>query len=60
MKYVEVICDTGHVDTVSAIAEQLELCDFRLGALDEDGLQQMQLLVPDNKIQKHSTSYSKH
>jgi len=52
MKYVEVVCDTGHVDTVSAIAEQLELCDFRLGTLDEDGLQQMRLLVPDNKIQK--------
>ena len=52
MKYVEVVCDTGHVDTVSAIAEQLELCDFRLGALGDDGLQQMRLLVPDNKIQK--------
>jgi uncharacterized hydrophobic protein (TIGR00341 family) len=52
MKYVEVICDTGHVDTVSAIVEQLELSDFRLGTLDEDGLQQMRLLVPDNKIQK--------
>jgi uncharacterized hydrophobic protein (TIGR00341 family) len=52
MKYVEVVCDTGHVDTVSAIAEQLELSDFRLGTLGEDGLQQMRLLVPDNKIQK--------
>ncbi len=52
MKYVEVVCDTGHVDTVSAIAEQLELTDFRLGTLDDDGLQQMRILVPDNKIQK--------
>lgn len=52
MKYVEVVCDTGHVDTVSAIAEQLELSDFRLGLLDEEGLQQMRLLVPDNKLQK--------
>ncbi len=52
MKYVEVVCDTGHVDTVSAIAEQLELCDIRLGVLGEDGLQQMRLLIPDNKIQK--------
>jgi hypothetical protein len=41
MKYVEVVCETGHVDTVSAISEQLELCDFRLGTLGEDGLQQM-------------------
>lgn len=30
MKYLEVVCETGHVDTVSAISEQLELCDFRL------------------------------
>lgn len=51
MKYVEVVADAGHVDTVAAIAEHLELCDFRLGPLGEDGLQQMRLLVPDNKIQ---------
>ncbi len=51
MKYVEVVADEGHVDTVAAIAEQLEVADFRLGHLDEDGLQQMRLLVPDNKIQ---------
>ncbi|QMU60891.1 MAG: TIGR00341 family protein [Gammaproteobacteria bacterium] len=51
MKYVEVVADLGHVDTVSAIAEQLELYDFRLGSLSEDGLQQMRMLVPDNKIQ---------
>ncbi|MGH1537759.1 MAG: TIGR00341 family protein [Gammaproteobacteria bacterium] len=51
MKYVEVVADSGHVDTVSAIAEQLEVRDFRLGTLDEDGLQQMRLLVPDNKLQ---------
>ena len=51
MKYVEVVADAGHVDTVAAIAEQLDVPDFRLGHLDEDGLQQMRLLVPDNKIQ---------
>ncbi len=51
MKYVEVVADAGHVDTVAAIAQQLEVPDFRLGHLDEDGLQQMRLLVPDNKIQ---------
>ena len=51
MKYVEVVADAGHVDTVAAIAEQLEVSDFRLGHLDEDGLQAMRLLVPDNKIQ---------
>ena len=41
MKYVEVVADEGHVATVSAIAEQLEVPDFRLGTLDEDGMQQM-------------------
>ena len=51
MKYVEVVCDAGHVDTVSAIAEQYEVSDFRIGPLGEDGLQQMRLLVPDHKIQ---------
>jgi len=51
MKYVEVIADSGHVDTVSAIAEQLEVSDFRIGPLGDDGCQQMRLLVADNKIQ---------
>ena len=51
MKYVEIVADVGLVDTVSAIAEQHEVSDFRLGVLNEDGLQQMRLLVPDHKIQ---------
>jgi len=33
MKYVEVVADVGHVDTVSAIAEQLEARDFHLGTV---------------------------
>jgi hypothetical protein len=28
MKYVEVVCDAGHVDTVFAIAKQYEVRDF--------------------------------
>ena len=52
MKYVEIVSDAGHVDTVAAIAEQLELADFRVGILNEDGSQQIRLLVQDNKIQK--------
>lgn len=51
MKYVEVVADAGHADTVSAIAEQLEARDFRLGAVGEDGLQQMRLLVTDDNLQ---------
>ncbi len=52
MKYIEVVADAGHVDTVSAIAEQLEARDFRIGTVGEDGLQQMRLLVTDDKLQK--------
>ncbi len=52
MKYVEVVADAGHIDTVSAIAEQLEARDFRLGMVGEDGMQRMRLLVADDKIQK--------
>jgi len=51
MKYVEVVADAGHVDTVAAIAEQFEISDFRMGPVGDDGCQQMRLLVPDNKIQ---------
>lgn len=51
MKYVEVITEAGNVDTVAAMVEQLKVCDFRLGTLSEDGLQQTCLLVQDQKIQ---------
>ena len=51
MKYVEVVANAGFVDTVSAIAEQAEAKDFRTGMIGEDGLQQMRLLVTDDKLQ---------
>ena len=51
MKYVEVVADAGHLDTIAAIAEQLEARDFRVGTIGEDGLQQMRLLVTDDKLQ---------
>jgi len=34
MKYVEVVADAGSADTVSAIAEKLEVSDFRFGAAE--------------------------
>lgn len=51
MKYVEVVANTGSSSTVSAIAEKVKAHDFRVGVVSEDGLQQMRLLVADNKLQ---------
>lgn len=51
MKYVEVIADAGSADTVSAIADKAKAEDFRLGVLGDDGMQQMRLLVSDDRLQ---------
>ncbi len=51
MKYVEVVANAGSSDTISAIAEKAKAQDFRLGVVGEDGMQQMRLLVADEKIQ---------
>ncbi len=51
MKYVEVVANAGSSDTISAIAEKAKVQDFRLGVVGEDGMQQMRLLVADDKIQ---------
>ncbi len=51
MKYIEIITNTGDVDTISAIAEKIGARDFRLGAVSEDGLHMMRLLITDNKLQ---------
>ena len=51
MKYVEVVADAGSVDTILAISEKCEARDLRLGIVGEDGMQQMRLLVSDDKIQ---------
>ncbi|MBT8354827.1 MAG: TIGR00341 family protein [Desulfofustis sp.] len=51
MKYVELISNTGNVDTVAAIAEQHEVIDLRASAPGEDGLQAIRLLVADDKLQ---------
>ena len=51
MKYVEVVADAGSVDTILAISEKHEARDLRFGMVGEDGLQQMRLLVSDDKVQ---------
>lgn len=51
MKYVEVVADTGSADTIAAVAEKFKAYDCRLGAVDDKGLQQMRLLVGDDKLQ---------
>ncbi len=51
MKYVEVVANAGSSGTISAIAEKAKAQDFRLGVVGEDGMQQMRLLVADDKIQ---------
>ena len=51
MKYVEIIADAGSSDTVLAIAQKEEVQDFRLGVVEEDGMQLMRMLVSDDKLQ---------
>ena len=51
MKYVEVVAEAGSGDTVAAIAEKVKAKDFRLGAPGDDGMQQMRILVGDDRIQ---------
>ncbi len=51
MKLVEVNADSGHVDTVTSIAEHNEATDFRLGYKGEDGRQIMRILIADNRAQ---------
>lgn len=51
MKYVEIIADAGSADTVSAIAEKVKATDFRLGAVAENGTQQMRMLLGDDSLQ---------
>ncbi len=51
MKYVEIIADAGSLGAVSAMAQKAEVQDFRLGIVAEDGMQQMRMLVSDDKLQ---------
>lgn len=59
MKYVEVVANAGSADSVSAIVDELESSDFRLGEIGEDGMRVMRLLVVDNKLQSVLDSLQK-
>jgi len=51
VKYIEIVASSDVADTVGAIADNEGALDFRLGARDEGGVQQMRLLVSDDKLQ---------
>lgn|GEM_PF-192852 len=51
MKYVEVIAEASSSNTVQAVAEKAKAADFRLGAVGEDGMRQMRMLVSDDHLQ---------
>lgn len=51
MKYVEVVAGDGSAGTIAAIAEKAKAQDVRFGVVGEDGLQQMRLLVSNDKLQ---------
>jgi len=51
MKYVEIIVEKASSDTVLDIAKKQEVQDFRLGTVEDDGMQQMRILVGDDKLQ---------
>ena len=51
MKLLEVVADSGHVDTVAGVAEKYQATDFRPGHIGDDGRQTMRLLVTDDRVQ---------
>ena len=51
MKYIEIVAAAGSSETIAAIAEKAKAEDCRLGVVGEDGMQQMRLLVSNDKLQ---------
>ncbi len=51
MKYVEVVAKPTSSDTVAKIAEKEKALDFRVGAVGEDGMQYMRLIIADDHLQ---------
>ena len=52
MKYVEVIADTGSVQTLSSLAEKMQVKDFRASPPHEDGKVQIRMLVEESELQR--------
>jgi len=51
MKLIEVVADSGHLDTITSIAEQHEVIDLWLGPVNDDGRQAARMLVSPEKRQ---------
>jgi uncharacterized hydrophobic protein (TIGR00341 family) len=51
MKYVEIIAETGSLDTIKAIAHKANAEDVRPGMVGKDGMQQTRMLVTDDELQ---------
>jgi uncharacterized hydrophobic protein (TIGR00341 family) len=48
MRFVEVIADAGHIDTLRGIADQHQVTDYWWGAESEDGRRAFRMLVGDD------------
>ena len=48
MRLVEIVADSGHLDTLTGIAEQHQVTDFWHGAAGEDGRIALRMLVDDD------------
>jgi hypothetical protein len=51
MKFVEIVSDSGSIDTIRAIADKESVFDMRVGPVCEDGMRQIRLLVRDDGLQ---------
>jgi len=51
MRLIEIVADSGHVDTLKGIADQNEVTDYWWGAETEDGRRAFRMLVDDDKRQ---------
>jgi hypothetical protein len=51
MKYVEIVSESGSIDTIRAIADKESVFDMRVGPVCEDGMRQIRLLVKDDGLQ---------
>lgn len=51
MKYIEIITDAGHTDTIAAIAEKNGVDEYWSAKIDDKNLQQSRLLVSNDKLQ---------
>ena len=51
MKYVEVVANEGSAGTVAAIAEKADAQDVHFGVVGENGMQQMRILVTNDRLQ---------